>query len=145
MTQKIVINTCFGGFDLSRDAVMHIAALKGITLYPEEDEEYKALGIITYWTVPLDMRPEEASPENWASMTYDERMAHNKTWQDATFDVHDIARDDPELVATVKALGAKANGQYALLKVVEIPDGVQWTVEEYDGREYIAEVHSTWC
>jgi hypothetical protein len=25
-----------------------------------------------------------------------------------------------------------------------VPDGVEWTVEEYDGREWVAEVHRTW-
>jgi hypothetical protein len=28
--------------------------------------------------------------------------------------------------------------------VVEIPDDVNWQVEEYDGMEHIAEKHRTW-
>jgi hypothetical protein len=30
------------------------------------------------------------------------------------------------------------------LKVVEIPDGVKWQIEEYDGSEWVAEKHRTW-
>ena len=41
-------------------------------------------------------------------------------------------------------LGELANGPNAELKVVEIPDGIDWTIEEYDGVEWIAEVHRTW-
>ena len=57
---------------------------------------------------------------------------------------YDISRDDPVLVQVVESLGDLANDIYAELKVVEIPDGVNWSIEEYDGREWIAEVHRTW-
>ena len=57
---------------------------------------------------------------------------------------HDIARDDPVLVAIVRELGADANGNYADLKIVEVPYGVEWQIEEYDGVEWVAEKHRTW-
>ena len=53
-------------------------------------------------------------------------------------------RNDPLLVQAVEELGEAADGTRAELKVVEIPDGVNWTIEEYDGREWIAETHRTW-
>lgn len=56
----------------------------------------------------------------------------------------DIPRDDPVLVSIVEELGSEANGQFAELKVVEIPDGVNWEIEEYDGKEWAAEQHRTW-
>lgn len=56
----------------------------------------------------------------------------------------DIQRDDPYLIQVIKELGDKANGSYAELKIVEIPADVDWIVEEYDGREWIAERHRTW-
>jgi hypothetical protein len=55
-----------------------------------------------------------------------------------------IARDDPVLVAIVRELGKSANGKYADLKIVEVPYGVDWTIEEYDGVEWVAEKHRTW-
>lgn len=57
---------------------------------------------------------------------------------------YDISRDCPRLVAVVQALGERANGKYAWLKVVTIPDDVEWTVHEYDGAEWVAEAHRTW-
>lgn len=55
-----------------------------------------------------------------------------------------IARDDPYLVKIVREMGEAADGSYAKLKIVEIPADVEWTLEEYDGIEWIAEVHRTW-
>ena len=59
----------------------------------------------------------------------------------------EIARDDVDLIAVVEALGGKANTQYSEWKVVEVPMWLKekgWTIEEYDGREYVAEYHCTW-
>ena len=56
----------------------------------------------------------------------------------------DLDRDDPVLVAVVEEMGKEANGFCAELKVIEIPDDVEWEVEEYDGLEWIAEKHRTW-
>ena len=53
-------------------------------------------------------------------------------------------RDDETLVEVVECLGEKANGDHASLKIVEIPDGIEWQIEEYDGFEWIAEKHRTW-
>ena len=55
-----------------------------------------------------------------------------------------IFRDDLILIQVVEEFGNSANGSFAELKVVEIPDGVEWVVEEYDGMEWVAEKHKTW-
>ena len=89
---KIIINTCYGGFGLSKEA---------LTLYNERS------GI---------------------TITYES----------------DIKRNDPVLVEIVEQLGEAADGGHAELKVVEIPDDVQWQIEEYDGNEWVAEKHRKW-
>lgn len=66
-----------------------------------------------------------------------------KTPEDELAD-SDIPRDDPDLVATVEILGEHSWGPYAELLIVEIPDDVEWTIEEYDGKEWIAERHRCW-
>jgi hypothetical protein len=38
----------------------------------------------------------------------------------------------------------KSSGVYAELKIVDIPDDVEWEIDEYDGKEWVAEVHRTW-
>jgi hypothetical protein len=54
----------------------------------------------------------------------------------------DIDRTCPVLVSMVEA--GKVDGTYAELKVVEIPDDVNWFIHEYDGIEHVAERHRTW-
>lgn len=57
---------------------------------------------------------------------------------------NDIQRDDPILIQVVEELGDEAYDGFSKLKIVEIPDDVQWEIKEYDGREWVAEVHRTW-
>ena len=62
-----------------------------------------------------------------------------ESWSDSN-----VPRDDSALVQVVEELGGKANGIYSSLMVVEIPDDVEWQIEEYDGAEWVAEKHRTW-
>lgn len=64
-------------------------------------------------------------------------------WADCGYAYKDD-RTNPDLVACVESLGEKANGAFAKLRVVEIPDDVEWEIEEYDGSEWIAEKHRVW-
>jgi len=56
----------------------------------------------------------------------------------------EIARDDAVLVDIVERMGADANGPFSELKIVDVPDDVNWYIEEYDGCEWVAERHRTW-
>lgn len=58
--------------------------------------------------------------------------------------VWEIKRDDPELVRLVETMAEKSWGKYASLKIVEIPEDVDWVLVEYDGVEHIAERHRVW-
>jgi hypothetical protein len=52
-------------------------------------------------------------------------------------------RSNPMLVAAVEKLGERA-GNNAMLEVVEIPDDVEWEIQEYDGMEWVSEKHRVW-
>lgn len=95
---KIVINRCFGGFGISKEA-------------------YDYLGIECQYRYGF-----------WFPKDY-----------------CNIQRNDPQLVKCVETLGKKANGKCAKLKVVEIPNDVDWEITDYDGVETIEEKHRSWC
>jgi hypothetical protein len=56
----------------------------------------------------------------------------------------DDYRNDLILVAMVEADAESVSGDHAELEIIEIPDDVDWEIEEYDGIEWVAEVHRTW-
>jgi hypothetical protein len=115
--QRIVINRAHGGFGLSNEAVIMYLDQAGIdyTLKPQADRD---------------------AQNRWG----DKILVNGKEFHDR----YDIARDDPALVTVVRRLGSKANGSYAKLKIVEVPAGVVWEINDYDGKEWVAEVHRTW-
>ncbi len=55
-------------------------------------------------------------------------------------------RDDPKLIAAIEKLGSeKSSGHLAKLKIVDIPDGTDWVIDDYDGMETVEEAHESWC
>jgi hypothetical protein len=62
------------------------------------------------------------------------------------FSYYDLSSDrsDPFLIQVVEEMGDKVNGFAADLRIVEVPEEVKWTIEEYDGIEWVAETHRTW-
>jgi hypothetical protein len=151
---KIVINTCYGGFSLSATAIQQYAFKKGkkcyffdggglnkpylpITMAVAEESVFN-----TVFTIP---NPNEyLGTVDWAAMTDDEKTQYNKKYDAVCISKYDIDRADPDLVAVVEELGNQANGSYAKLKVVEIPDGIEWELDEYDGIENIQEKTRKW-
>jgi hypothetical protein len=116
---KVVINRCYGGFGLSDDAIMRYAELKGINLVMEPSDS-KIMGATFY----VDGIKDDA---------------HYFSYYDLSSD-----RSDPFLIQVVEEMGDKANGWAADLSIVDIPEEVEWTIEEYDGIEWVAEKHRTW-
>ena len=57
---------------------------------------------------------------------------------------HELDRTDPILIQVVETLDAEADGFYAKLRIIEIPDDVEWEITEYDGHESVEEVHRKW-
>ena len=53
-------------------------------------------------------------------------------------------RNNPKLIEVVEKLAEKASGKFASLKVVEIPDDIDWYIHDYDGMETVKEEHRSW-
>ena len=112
--QKIVINNCWGGFGLSDEAMRRYAELAGMKLL-EDVNEY---GDVNFYL--------------------------NEINEDSYFTAWSIDRDDPNLVKVVEEMGEKSHSVYSILKIIEIPDDVKWEIDDWDGREHIAEKHRKW-
>lgn len=137
---KIVINKCFGGFSLSPAATKAYYARKGKECYFFR-ENYEA---------------DRDSPERWTAVTdvpTREDSMHVQAFSKPEVDWsggHWLSsrpddRADPDLVAVVEELGEEAaSGSLAKLRIVEVPDGVDWELDEYNGIEHVAERHRTW-
>ena len=53
-------------------------------------------------------------------------------------------RTNEALIKVVEGLGKDANGSCAKLKIIEVPDGVEFEIDDYDGMESVHEVHRSW-
>ena len=56
----------------------------------------------------------------------------------------EVPRNDPLLIACVEALGKNVNGMCSELAIVEIPDDIEYEIDDYDGIETIHEKHRSW-
>ena len=140
--QHIVINDCHGGFGLS---AMAIERYHNIMNRPVWIETNRMCSLVkTVWLVPLDQRVELPGPKEWQTMTDQEKLNYNDRYNNQVWSDRDLVRDDPVLIQVVRELGTKANAPVAKLKIVEIPASVEWQIEEYDGKEWVAERHRTW-
>ena len=121
---KVVINRKFGGFGLSQEALRELQK----RLTPDSE---------------LVIRETEFDPDN--------PEAYSKLYMfpdaeefEGVEDPLVSTRSNPQLIEVVEELGSRANGLCADLKIVEIPDDVDVVIEEYDGDEWVSEVHRTW-
>jgi hypothetical protein len=160
---KIVINACFGGFSLSPRAVKRLAELKGRYCFffvPGKDEsghldihKHEPITLETLecsnssFFYALDIpNPDTllSSQRCWGEMTMEERRLSNEEWSRHSIEQREIKRTDLVLIQVVEELGPKANGRCAELKIIEIPDGTDWEIDEYDGMESVHETHRAW-
>ena len=148
---EIVINACYGGFGLSPFATKELAKRKGKECY-----FFKySLTEKTYTPISIEKAEESLiwcaysvhDPQNYRLSERDDDGSYKSANERAAkilLDDYDNNRTDTDLIAVVKKFGEKVNSKLSKLKVVEIPDDVEWKIDDYDGFEHIAEKHRTW-
>jgi hypothetical protein len=112
--RKIVINTSYGQFCVSHEAIVRLKELGQHDAVQEYDQAAD-------WEMSAAAR-EPRLNQCGAS----------------------IPRDDEKLIRVIEELKEKANGHTANLKIVSIPDTVKWQISTADGIEHVSEVHLTW-
>lgn len=119
---KIVVNACYGGFSLSDAAILRYAEIKGLNLAKIQ---------VTYG-------------DGECQFTRDHLAIDGINDADHYFYYGDIERYDPILVQVVEELREAANGEFASLRIANVPDDVKWYIDEYDGIETVCEEHRRW-
>ncbi len=141
---KVVINKCFGGFSLSMKAQERWCQRKGRACYFFTNS---ATGGNTGFTRYVPVEAGDREPFMWYA--FDDSNPNGKDkdvewWRTHHMHCRDIPRDDLDLVAVVEELGNAADGDHANLGVVEIPDGIEWEIDDYHGNERVEEHHRSW-
>jgi len=144
---KIVINKCFGGFALSMKATARVAELLEMPCYffDHKDNPINIGAKEGIFTRAFNT-PEKPNQEGWQEMTPDEKKMSNKAYEEASIPDFRASEDrtNPILVQVVEELGEEASGRFSKLVVVEIPNDVEWEIDDYDGNETVEEAHRSW-
>lgn len=140
--RKVILNKCYGGFDVSEKAYQLYAKKKGLKLYKYEydfdnylskkiklkkTESISSLGRV-YLTKDFGEKPELL----------------NEDFDKYSLYLMDEHREDATLIEVVEELGEEASGMCGNLVVVEIPDDLDYVIDEYDGIETLHERVQEW-
>lgn len=131
---KVILNKCFGGFDVSEEAYELYAKKKGVNIFKYElapDLNYrktKRSGICIYHF----------------TQDFGDKINRNDVDWNKYFSLGTEHREDPILIEIVEELGEKASGAFGELVVVDIPDGMDYVIDEYDGIETLHENVEVW-
>ena len=133
---KVILNKCYGGFHPSHEAYRFYAAKKGLGLYAYE------LG--------PDLRCHRAKDLSSRFLTYFTKDqgdvidgSREASWDDHLY-LDSTYREDPTLIAAVETLGPAASSYLSKLVVVEIPDGMEYVIDDYDGVETLHQRVEEW-
>jgi len=121
---KVVVNRQYGGFELSNEAF---------------DELIKLGWKVTEYSTEGNLVDPSAE-----IVRNDKHITFNKYSFGRYYGNEIELRTNPLLIDVVERLGERAYGRLATLEIVEIPDDEEFTIEDYDGREWVAGAHRTW-
>lgn len=132
---KVVINKGFYPFCLSLEALKKMFG--NVYVYQYD-------GVLDLYFRQDSLADRRSRSNNFIYSTHD--------YGKATFRIKDrykiyfstMDRSLNKLVSVVEEMGQKAGAYGTELKVVEIPDDVNWEIEEFDGQERIREVGRIW-
>ena len=140
--RKIAINQCRGGFGLSPTATQLYLKKIGKKCFFYKQTSYAHQGKEEHKRISL----EEAEKESFVSI-YTKDMGetiNQHSDEHYWYENFHEKRDDKILIEVIEELGTKkASQKLGEIKIVEIPDDVDFQINDYDGMESIHEKHRT--
>ena len=143
---KIILNKCYGGFGFSALAYeMYLKSIgKECYFYIQSKYNYSD-GIEEYKKISTQQADVDKTHICFYCLNKDVGDVTNKFSNEWHVHLRDEnIRKDKNMIEIVEKLGKQANGKHAELEIVEIPDDMEWTIEEYDGIESLHEIHRSW-
>ena len=136
---KVILNKCYGGFDVSQEAYELYAKKKGIEIF-------------TYKLECVNDKPIYRKTDTGSSIF---TITFTKDFGDCIelsddnskkyfLELRGSHREDPVLIEVVEELGKRANSPFSKLVVVDIPDGMEYEIDDYDGVETLHEKVKKW-
>ncbi len=130
---KVVINTRSFGLNLSQAALQWLIDERGWTV--ERVADKKAWGDSKAQVIDASNIPD---PQGYA---FEGPLILGRGCYDHFLE----PRVHPDVIAVVETLGEKADTEYDVFKIVEIPDDVEVEIAWFEsGGEFIAEKHRVW-
>lgn len=138
--KKVILNKCYGGFGVSIEAYKLYAKKKRLTLY-FYDFDYRDRQII-YKKIgePTDNKCFHCFTKDMG----DNVAISEDDYKEYSLWLYKDYREDPTLIQVVEELGEKANSPYSNLRIVEIPDDLDYVIDNYDGIETLHEKVREW-
>ena len=125
---RVVLNSGFGGFGISDEALMRLI------------EQGAAVVVECPYSPPL--APVPLRDGFIGDKGYPGRV--NKGGISYCLAGGDGVRADPDLVAVVSEMGEEAGDDLSTLVIIEIPDSIDWYIEDHNGFETVHEEHRWW-
>ena len=129
---KIAINKCYGGFSLSDKAIGMIMKRKGLKCYRYKQTKFNYSDGVDEYT-----RIDDNEPSSFVSYSTTDlgKTIGNIPYENYWY-YRNLERTDKDLVSVIEELGNEASGRYGSVKVIEIPDDVDWEIDDYvEGSE----------
>ncbi len=140
--KKVILNKCYGGFGLSPKAYQLYAKKKGFQAFAYKgnyDRERK----VFYYT-KLNYLSENPSVSYFIKDFGDNVWINEEEYEKYNLYLSCGYREDKTLIEVVEELGDEANSIYSKLVIVEIPDDLDYMIDEYDGIETLHQKVQEW-
>ena len=138
--KKVILNKSYGGFMPSHDAYKLYAEKTGQELYCYTMKFERAEGLGKAKTTYV-LHSEPSSIFDTYTTKYQGETTEKL---DCVLDLDAKFREDPVLIEVIEQLGDKANSRMSNFKIVEIPDDLVYTVDNYDGIETLHQKVQEW-